>query len=435
MSGTAPLQLAVVGSGPAGCFLAQAILRAIPDVAVTVFDRLPSPYGLVRYGVAADHQHTKAITRQFERLFSDARVRFAGNIEIGPDLDPATLRYSYDAVVLASGLPGDRTLEVEGADLPGVYGAGTITRVLNSHPNEQPELPDFGSDIVLIGGGNVAIDLLRFLVKGKRDYADSDVADAALDAYLESPAARVTVLNRSVAAAAKSDPQMLKELAALPRATYSEVELGSTEAIDGDRIATMRLNAFAELTSPDRPSHPGPAVSLRFGAIPLQIIGESQVEGVEISIDDSVELISATSVITAIGFAPTDDLLTGLLATHSAPAVAQTGRIGTGLYRTGWAKRGPRGAIPENRACAKEVAAEIVADLGAGTLSAGSATGFDSLPSNVREQAISYDQWLNLDRHEREIAAPGRVRRKLTDTRAMIDIARDGTNDGTQNNA
>lgn len=429
MSGTVPLQLAVVGSGPAGCFLAQAILRALPDVAITVFDRLPSPYGLVRYGVAADHQHTKSITRQFERLFSDPRVRFAGNIEIGPDLDPADLRSAYDAVVLASGLAGDRALEVEGADLPGVFGAGAITRVLNSHPSEQSQLPEFGSDVVLIGGGNVAIDLLRFLVKDEEGYADSDVADPALGAYLKHPAARVTVLNRSAAATAKSDPQMLKELAALPRATYSAPELGSTEAIDGDgidtdRVATMRLNAFAELTSAGRPSRPGPEVSLRFGAIPLRIVGEGEVEGVEIAIGDSVELIPATSVITAIGFAPADDLLTGLLATHSAPAVAQTGRIDSGLYRTGWAKRGPRGAIPENRACAKDVAEEIIADLGAGALAAGSAPGFDSLPATVREQAISYEQWLNLDRHERESAAPGRVRRKLTDARAMIDIAR-----------
>ncbi len=424
MSGTAPLQLAVVGSGPAGCFLAQAILRALPDVAVTVFDRLPSPYGLVRYGVAADHQHTKAITRQFERLFADPRVRFAGNIEIGPDLDATELRSAFDAVVLASGLSGDRALEVAGADLPGVFGAGAVTRVLNSHPGERPELPDFGSDVVLIGGGNVAIDLLRFLVKNEDGYADSDIADAALDAYLGRPAARVTVLNRSTAAAAKSDPQMLKELAALPRATYSAPELGSTEAIDGDRVATMRLSAFAELTAPSRLAHPGPEVSLRFGAVPLRVIGDGKVQGVEVAIGDTVELIPATSVITAIGFTPADDLLTGLLASHSAPAVARTGRIDTGLYRTGWAKRGPRGAIPENRACAKEVAEEIIADLGSGILPRGDGSGFDSLPRAIQEQAISYEQWLNLDQHERDIAATGRVRRKLTDTRAMIDIAR-----------
>lgn len=424
MPSNTPLQLAVVGSGPAGCFLAQSVRRSLPDAEITIFDRLPTPFGLVRYGVAADHQHTKSIIRQFERLFSDPKVRFAGNIEVGTDLDPAVLREAFDAVVLASGLSRDRELGIPGAGLPGVHGAGAITRVLNSHPGERPELPSFGPDVVLVGGGNVAIDILRFLVKDREGYTDSDIADHALDAYLADPAERVTMLNRSAPEAAKSDPQMLRELGDLPRARYAAPGFQSDAPVEGDRMASARIAAITELVSSNRPDHPGPEVSLRFGAVPLRILGEDRVEGVEIRAGEHTETIPASSVITAIGFSPAEGLLTQLLNEFSAPESAETGRIAAGLYRTGWAKRGPRGAIPENRSCAKSVAGEILEDVASGALSPGSAGGFASLPAKVREQAISYEQWLTVDRRERELAAPGRIRRKLTDARAMIDIAR-----------
>lgn len=424
MPSNAPLRLAVIGSGPAGCYLAQSILRARPAAEVTLFDRLPSPYGLVRYGVAADHQHTKSIIRQFERLFADSRVRFAGNIEVGAEIGFAELSEAFDAVVLASGLAGDRALDAPGGGLKGVHGSGALTRLLNSHPGERPALPELGTDIVIIGGGNVAIDVLRFLVKDRGGYAASDIADHALDDYLSRPAERISLLNRSSAARAKSDPQMLKELAALERAHYSAPGFDEAASGAGDRISEARLAAFAELTDPERAVYPGPEVTIRFEAVPIRLLGNDRVEAVEAAIDGEIVRIPATSVITAIGFTPDGDLLTGLLDEHGAPEQARTGRVGAGLYRTGWAKRGPQGAIPENRACAKEVADEILADLESGELTAGSAPGYDALPAELRERAISYEDWLNLERHERELAGPDRVRRKLTDTRAMIDIAR-----------
>lgn len=423
MSNSAPLRLAVVGSGPAGCYLAQSMLRGAPEAEITVFDRLPCPYGLIRYGVAADHQHTKAITRQFERLFQDPRVTFAGNVDVGADIDLDALGKAFDAVVLATGLVADRGLDLPGGDLPGVFGAGGIVRTLNSHPEGDPALPDLGSDVVIVGGGNVAIDILRFLVKGAEGYGGSDVADAALAAYLEHPALRVTLLNRSSPAEAKSDPQMLKELAALPRAAYAAPELAASETPD-DRVAKARLAALAELADPARPAGPGPEVALRFGAVPLRILGDDRVEGVEFAVDGRIEVAPATSVITAIGFRPEPDVLSRLLDDHGLPAQATTGRVAPGVYRTGWAKRGPSGAIPENRACAKEVADEMLLDLAAGSLRATGAPGLAGLPEAVRERAISYDQWMNLERHERELAPSDRVRRKLTQTEAMLAIAR-----------
>lgn len=416
-------RIAIIGSGPSGCYLAQTLLRSAPGSEITIFDRLTSPYGLIRYGVAADHQHTKAITRQFERLFSDPAVRFAGAVEIGPDLSLDQIRAQFDVVALATGLTQDRPLGVPGAELEGVFGAGTITRTLNAHPDERPELPSFGSDVVLVGGGNVALDVLRFLVKDADGYAESDVADHALDRYLAQPAERVTVLVRSSAAEMKSDPQMLRELAALPRARYVSVAPLPETPLDADRTTTARLAALAELFDPARPVHPGPEVTFRFESIPSSIVGSERVEEVVLGLPgsaDSEERIPADAVITAIGFTRDPDAPFALHLSDDA----ESGRIEPGLYRTGWAKRGPRGAIPENRACAKEVAAEIAADLSTGLVTPSpERLGFAGLPEQVILGSVSYAQWMQLDSHERQSAPEGRARQKSPDHQHMHSIA------------
>ncbi|WP_053382485.1 FAD-dependent oxidoreductase [Leucobacter celer] len=418
-------KIAIVGSGPSGCYLAQSLLRSTPGCELTILDRLVSPFGLVRYGVAADHQHTKAITRQFDRLFQHESVRFAGDIEIGRDLSLDELREHFDAVVLATGLSADRGLGLPGGELPGVIGAGVLTRVLNSHPDEGERLPDLGGDIVVIGAGNVALDVLRFLVKGADDYTESDVADPALEGYLAAPAERVTLVSRSGAADSKGDPQMLRELAQLPRASYTAAgEVEPPSGTELDRAAQGRVTAISEMIAADRPMHPGPAVDLRFGWSPVRVIGTDRVEGVELARGDEQVIVPATAVVTAIGFASTGgDELARLIA--DLEATPETGRIEAGLYRAGWAQRGPRGAIPENRSYAKLVAEEIAADLADGTLAVVSdRLGFSGLPEAVRERAVGYEQWLALDAHERELAPEGRVRRKLSDHDRMAAIAR-----------
>ncbi|MBC9953117.1 FAD-dependent oxidoreductase [Leucobacter sp. cx-42] len=419
MSSPANLHIAIIGAGPSGCYLAQALSRGLPESTITIFDRLASPFGLIRYGVAADHQHTKAITRQFERLFASGAARFAGDIEVGRDLSLADLQANFDAVVLASGLTIDRQLDIPGAELPGVLGAGEITRALNSHPASAALRPDFGTEVVIIGAGNVALDILRFLVKDAAGYDASDVNDAYLNAYLSAPAQRVTLASRSRTAESKGDPQMIKELATLPRAHYSSTT-ATAAAPDADRTATARSAAFADLFSPDRAPAPGPEVHVLFGATPTRILGADHVTGVEFALGSETTVVPATSVITAVGFAPdADDALSALTATPAA-----SGRLAAGLYRTGWAKRGPNGAIPENRACAKSVADEMLADIESGALAPAGKTGFAGLPDTVRERAVSYDDWLRLDAHERNTALANRVRNKLPDHTYMVKIAR-----------
>lgn len=421
MSSTVRPQIAIIGSGPSGCYLAQSLLRAVPESEITVIDRLTSPYGLIRYGVAADHQHTKAITRQFERLFQAPNVRFAGNVEVGSDCTLDDLRDNFDVVVLASGLATDRMLGVPGDDLPGVFGAGTITRVLNGHPGERAELPDFGDEVVIIGAGNVALDILRFLVKDRTGYVASDVADGALDGYLAHPATHVTLVSRSNAAESKGDPQMLKELAALERARYHAPAGFDSGNVEFDRTQSARIAAFSEMTAAERPAYDGPTVDLRFGLTPVRVLGSNRVTGVEFTDGATAVTVPASSIITAIGFTAAGS---GALA-PLVSAAADTGRLEQGLYRTGWAKRGPQGAIPENRACAKAVADEIVADLAAEKLLvAQDKLGFAGLPEAAREQAVDYSQWLTLESYEREHAAADRVRSKITDHDRMVAIAR-----------
>lgn len=427
MTGTLSPHIAIVGSGPSGCYLAQSLLRSLPEAQITIFDRLASPYGLIRYGVAADHQHTKAITRQFERLFQSPGVRFAGNIELGRDLSLEKLREHFNAVVIATGLSGDHNLGVPGDALPGIIGAGKLTRALNAHPDETEQLIALGDDVVIVGAGNVALDLLRFLVKDREHFEASDIADQMLDRYLAAPAKRITLVSRSAAAFSKGDPQMLRELTSLPRAQYTVHEKSLPPAAapadrELDRTESARVAAIEELVAPDRPAHDGPEVTLCFGFTPLRVVGDSRVEGIELISDETVTLVRASAILTAIGFSPSGTLA-DLIRSHANNA--EVGRIEPGLYRTGWAKRGPRGAIPENRACAKSVAEEITADISSGSLSVSTTTlGFEGLPAELRARAIDYDQWLTLEAHERELAPASRIRQKISNHDRMVAIAR-----------
>lgn len=431
-------QIAIIGSGPAGCYLAQALRRSLPGAELTIFDRTAAPFGLIRYGVAPDHQHTKAITRQFDRLLQSPEVRFVGGVDVDTDISLARLREIFDVVVLATGLQQDRALGVPGAQLQGVYAAGDITRALNAHPEAAPEgFPDLGDDVVVIGAGNVALDIVRFLVKDRSGYVGSDVNDSALEQYLAAPAQRITVLSRASAGASKGDPQMLRELATLPRATYSVTDVGAepgatTEPVlADDQTRAARLASISALDRSVRGASPGPDVALRFGARPSRILGDGRVNAVEYTCGEQTVMLPATAVITAIGFDPRcapeaegETSAAGIIA--SLPPNLDSGRIAPGLYRTGWAQRGPRGAIPENRTSAKLVAAEIVADL-AGSPSHEEnrgAGGYAALDAELRGRAVDFSQWLALDAHERQTAPEDRVRRKVASHQQMIDIAR-----------
>lgn len=429
MTDTVSPNIAIVGSGPSGCYLAQSLLRTLPGSDITVFDRSPVPFGLIRYGVAADHQHTKSITRQFDRVFADPRVRFAGNIDVGTDIPLDELRTLFDIVVLATGLWHDAPLALPGAGLPGVHGSGAVIRSLNTHPDADPELPQLSGNVVIVGAGNVALDVLRFLVKDETGYAGSDIAAPALAAYLNAPATHVTVLSRSPLRRSKGDPQMIRELAALPRATYALAGDAATDGTALERDEAALLDAFASLIAPTRPAYPGPRVTFHFGVTPVRILGERRATGIECRSGEELIDYPADSIVTAIGFT------TARVSSATASDPSESGRIAPGLYRTGWAKRGPRGAIPENRVCAKSVAEEIAADLRIGALDiTGHRRGYGDLDEPIRSRAVDYAGWQRIDAHEQSVAKPGRVRDKLSTHREMLRIAQQHESTSTRQN-
>ncbi len=394
--------VAIIGAGPSGCYTAQALTKALPEAQIDIIDRLPVPYGLIRYGVAPDHQGTKAVIRQFARLFERQGVGFFGNVALGQDVTLDELRSDYDAVVLATGLSADRKLGVPGDDLPGVLGSGALTRLLNDHPEALEAR--IGSEVVIIGNGNVAIDLLRLMAKGPGEFAGSDLSVGNLDRLTAAGPRKITIIGRSPAEAAKFDPVMLRELGRLEAA---RIEVIGAEG-EGKLIeALTAINGHA----PEGAAH---QITFRFGWTPARVLGQGHVEGVEFRASDgSGETLSlpCTTLATAIGFQPA----------QGAPdsSAAEDGAIAPGLYAVGWARRGPRGTIPENRADAQKLAARIAADL-AGTESA--KPGRAALQARC-QQAVPYAGWQRIDAAECADCPPDRARVKIASLERMREIA------------
>lgn len=345
-------RVAVVGSGPAGCYTAQALLRELPDVHVSVFERLPVPFGLIRYGVAPDHQGTKAIARQFDRVLQHERVTFVGGVHVGSDVELEELRAEFDAVVVATGLYRDRSLGIPGEDLSGVIAAGPLTRWMNSHPEEVGSLPPLGRRVVVVGNGNVAIDVVRLLAKAPQDLEGSDLSPEVAESLERADVREIVVAGRSPISQAKFDPAMVKELAQIAGATF-EADLPASE--DGRQVEALRA-LLERQRSGDR-AH----VRFHFGWVPQSIDGDSRVEQVAfIDSSGSEHVVPTDTVVSAIGFTGPADLLQEL-PEH------RDGRIDDGLYCVGWARYGARGTIPDARTDARLVAKSIAADLRAPT--------------------------------------------------------------------
>lgn len=404
-------QIAIIGAGPSGCYTAQALIRELPDAEITVFDAMPVPYGLVRHGVAADHQGTKSVSKQFARLFERDGVRFVGGIEIGGHVDLATLRTAFDAIVLAHGLHADKPLEVPGADLDGVVGAGRITRLLNGHAGEERPAPSLGSSVAVIGMGNVAMDITRLLAKTSADLIGSDIDD---DAHrdLANDIRSIHLIGRSDPVDAKFDAVMARELLHIPGVEHvvHDVDRGSHDQLDARSVVVRELAR----------SKPPQAARVRidwwFGHVPERITGSGRVAGIDIASIDSgiVTSIPVQSVIPAIGFTATSSQ-----RLVDVPAEAgDSGRIEAGLYVAGWARRGPRGTIASHRTESKQLAKLIAGDI----RQSSGRPGTRALHEYLRD-TTTYDDWLRVDEHETARAHDGRVRRKVTDIAEMRAIA------------
>lgn len=385
--------IAIIGSGPAGCFTAQALLKLLPEARIDIIDALPVPYGLIRYGVAPDHQGTKAVIRQFERLFERNGVGFFGNVRIGDDYALDDLQDQYDAVVMAVGIHTDRKLDIPGADLAGVQGAGDVTRAWNDYPDAAP--PRIGRRVVVIGNGNVAVDLVRILAKTPEEFHGSDLSMAQTQALVAAGVERIEVVGRSAADLAKFDPVMIRELGRLA---------GARITVHGASGEGKIIEALAGIDG-HAPEGATREIVFHFGWTPDGIEGTDHVTAARFRKGGETLVLPCDTVLTAIGF------------DGGAPTTDSAAR--PGLYATGWFGRGARGTIPENRTDAQQVAARIAADLAGG---AGGKPGRDAFAPQV-PQAVSYAQWQRIDAAESADCPPDRCRQKIPTRAQMLDIA------------
>jgi ferredoxin--NADP+ reductase len=410
--------IAVVGSGPSGCYVGQFLAKAWPDAEITVFEALPTPYGLIRYGVAADHQGVKAVTRQFDRLFTRGGVRFVGNVSVGRDIAFGQIAEAFDIVVLATGLPSDQALGIPQDSAGKVVGAGTLLRALNGFP--VPILPrdstgafaSLGHQLVVVGMGNVAVDVVRLLCKGPDGLTGSDIDDDLLRHLCPAMPRTIDVLSRSTAPNAKFDVAMMRELLALPNIDVSVTGLGSH---DGGPAAEL-LRPFARggaCTDSARPQ--SVRVRLHFGSSPCSIERRNGATTVFTSRRDCRDQseFAADTVITAIGFS------SGVADDQASPTEAWSGPH---VYRVGWLSRGAKGTIAENRKDAQRVAGAIVADVASGRITP-CRPGFRALERSLPGQTIDFAGWQRIERHERGAAAVDRCRRKITDIDTMLSVA------------
>lgn len=405
--------ICIIGSGPAGCYLADHLLRLIPDASIDILDQLPVPFGLIRYGVAPDHQNTKAIARVFDRTLARDRVSFFGNVTVGRDVRLDELLSLYDAVVLATGAQRDRELGIPGEDLPGVVGSGEFVGWYNGHPGRHAPAADNVRSAVIIGNGNVAIDVARILAKAPEELAGSDVSQGVSSWLGAQPLANIYVAGRRSAAEARFNDHELAELGTLQRARPVVDPLD----LAGDTAVVKTLRSFAEVASRDTPV----TINFHFNLVPLAFIGKNSLEAVQFrSAGGETAEVPAQLAITCIGYEA--------LACCSAIPVNgyfanENGKIGERLYVAGWAKRGPSGTIPTNRAEAQQVAQRIAHEITKENRPG--AAGLRDLLAARRVSWIDYAGWRRIDAAELAQAPTGRCRDKFCNTADLLQAAKE----------
>jgi ferredoxin--NADP+ reductase len=431
--------IAIVGSGPAGYYTAEAAQKEFgDDVRVDIFDLLPVPYGLIRTGVAPDHQSIKAVSRRYEKTALSDNVRFVGNVTVGKDVTIPELQGLYDAVVLATGAPKDRPLDIPGAELGNVFGSAAFVGWYNGHPEFAALDPDLsGKTAVVIGMGNVALDVARILAKTPREFAGSDIVGHALDALKASAIERIVILGRRGPHQIMMTPKELGELGELERAAphvepRDLPDVGDDAILEpGLRKSVTLIRGFAAMPEDIR-AEKRIAIEFDFFAQPVALSGNGTVEAIEVERTEVVAgrasgtgerySIPASLVVSCIGYRTTPiadvpfDERQGRFANDD-------GRILPGLYAVGWARRGPSGTIGTNKPDGFSVVGKIREDIDSGALG-GTARqgrpGFDALAAARGLDVVTFRDWKKIEEAEEKAAREGAPREKFVDIEAMI---------------
>ena len=451
-----PYHVAIVGAGPSGYFAAAALLKAAdqspagPVVYVDMLEMLPTPWGLVRSGVAPDHPKIKTISAQFEKTANHERFRFFGNVNVGELVQPAELAEHYDAVIYATGAQSDRPLGIPGEDLPGSVPAVDFVGWYNAHPHFADMSPDLtGARAVVVGNGNVALDVARVLVSDPKMLSETDIADHALDSLHGQGVEEVVVIGRRGPLQATFTTLELRELQDLEAMTDVDVVVDPADFADisdedldaagkGVKLNMKVMRGYAD-------AHPANAkrrIIFRFRTSPIEIIGSDRVEGIVLGRNELVtdadgkvvardtgerEELPAQLVIRAVGYRGV--ALPGLPFDERAGTIPHTdGRIqgSRNEYVVGWIKRGPSGVIGSNKKDSADTVDTLLADL--------ARTGVRDVPADYgaelqqwlqsrQPELVTDEHWQLIDSHERAAGEPhGRPRVKLTDVEEMLRV-------------
>jgi ferredoxin/flavodoxin---NADP+ reductase len=442
------LKVAIIGAGPAGLYAATELLRRDPDLQVDVFDRLPTPGGLVRAGVSPDHAARREVAAVLERTaLASGRFRYFGNVEYGRDLTFDDLRRHYHATIFASGAAEDRRLGIPGEDLPGSYAATQFVGWYNAHPDHADRVFDLDCErAAVIGNGNVALDVARMLLLPVDELRHSDIADHALDALSASRIREVVILGRRGPAQASFTAPELLELAQMPGVAV-EIDglIPDDDAAPRSASQALRLRLLRELQSRSY-SAPQRRLIMRFQRSPVALIGRDRVEGLQLIenrlVEDgrgdiraepgtTSEALELGAVFRSVGYRATAlsglpfDASRGVLPNEAGRVIDTTGAV-PGVYVTGWLKRGPSGVIGSNRFCARETVDSLIADT-AELKSQSPQMIHDDLPTTLVGRGIRVtDQrgWQRIDRTERQRGVDsGRPRRRIAARDELLAVA------------
>ncbi|MBF0697184.1 FAD-dependent oxidoreductase [Actinomyces bowdenii] len=465
---TRPLSVAVVGAGPAGIYAADILSKSGLDVSIDLFERLPAPYGLVRYGVAPDHPRIKQIIVALYKILQRGDIRLVGNVEVGRDITVAELQEHYDALVFSTGADTDAPLDIPGADAPECHGGADFVSWYDGHPDHPRTWDLSAKEVAVIGVGNVALDIARVLAKHSADLMTTEIPANVAQALAASPVTDVHVFGRRGPAQVKFTPLELRELGKQPDVDvivyeedfeYDEGSQAALAASNQQRQVVKALEGYAmqepeELTASRR-------IHIHLFAAPAEVLTDEEghvvglrTERTRLTGDGSVTGTGqmrdwpAQAVYRAVGYAGSPipglpfDEAGHVLPNEGGRVLGEDGRPLTGIYATGWIRRGPIGLIGSTKSDAQETITNLVADAEAGLLRAGgedSQVGHDAVMALLTERGVPFTTWQGwelLDAYERELGqghgpvevssgeAKERERVKVVSREAMTAISR-----------
>lgn len=447
-----PLRVAIIGAGPAGTYAADILSKTDLDVSIDIIERLPAPFGLVRYGVAPDHPRIKQIIVALANVLGRGDIRLLANVNIGTDLSLQDLREHYDAVIFATGSFSDADLDIPGIDLDGSYGAADFVSWYDGHPDVPRTWPLEAKEIAVLGVGNVALDVARILAKHPKDLMPTEVPANVVEGLESSPVTDVHVFGRRGPAQVKFSPLELRELGHVPDVdviVYPEdydFDEGSMAAIEGHHQTKQVVKTLTDWTLKE-PTGASRRIHLHFLQSPHEVLGEDgRVTGIRMertalqgdgTVKGTGEFIDypVQAVYRAVGYWGTEiegvpfDGRRGVIRNEGGRVIEDSGERVHGFYATGWIKRGPVGLIGHTKSDASETVANLVEDAASlydGTQASPEQLSPDNILRLLKDRDVPVVQWKDwevLDAHERALGeAEGRERVKVVPREEMTDI-------------